>query len=156
MTPPAYTTGMDRRLLLRATPLVALCGCIGGGGGGGGDDDENADSPRVTGRTFDDGGECSDPETATVDLSGSDVRIEGCVTGPNGCAVASLVSAAVEDGTLTVVVGTERDAPDDVACTEALVYRAYAATVTLDGAVGSVRVVHDAPGGRTTVTEASA
>jgi hypothetical protein len=110
----------------------------------------------VAGRTFEDTGECSEPETATVDRSGSDVRVEGCVTGPNGCAIASLASATVEGDTLTVVVGTERDAPPDVACTEALVYRSYAATVTLDGDVGAVRVVHDAPGGRETVAETSA
>jgi hypothetical protein len=110
----------------------------------------------VTDRSLSDTGECSTPETATVDASGSDVDIEGCVTGPNGCAAASLGSAAVEDGTLTVVVTTERDAPPDVACTEALVYRSYTATITLDGDVGTVRVVHETPGGRETVAEASA
>ncbi|WP_157969478.1 hypothetical protein [Haloplanus rubicundus] len=148
---------MNRRTLLRAAPLLALSGCVGTGGGGdngGGDDDD--EPTRVTDRSFEDTGECSNAETATVDESDGEVRIDGCVTGPNGCAVAALDSATVVDGALEVVVTTERDAPPDVACTEALVYRAYAATITLDGAVSSVRVVHDAPGGRETVVDTAA
>jgi len=150
MTPAPLATGMDRRALLRAVPLLVLGGCLGSGGGG------RVDRPRVTGRAFDDTGECSTPETATVGVSVGEVRIDGCVTGPNGCAVASLDSATVADGDLVVVVTTERDAPPDVACTEALVYRSYAATITLDGDVGSVRVVHDTPSGRQTVADTSA
>jgi len=152
---------MDRRSLLRTAPLLALAGCVGRGGGGdsddNGDDDggDGDDQPRVTDRTFDDTGECSDPETATVDASTSSVRVDGCITGPNGCAVASLGSATVDGDELTVVVTTERDAPPDMACTEALVYRSYTATITLDGSVGSVRVVHDAAGGRKTVVDRS-
>jgi len=142
---------MDRRTLCRALPLLALSGCVGTGGGGGG-----GDPPRVTGRSFEDTGECSDAETATVNESDGEVRIDGCVTGPNGCSVAALDSAAVTDGALEVVVTTERDAPPDVACTEALVYRAYAATITIDGAVSSVRVIHDAPGGRETIVDTAA
>jgi hypothetical protein len=152
MLPTAVVTAMHRRTLLWAAPLLALSGCLGGGGGGGGDDDP----PRVTDRSFADTGECSDPESATVETSDGEVRIEGCVTGPNGCAVAALDSVTVVDGDLEVVVTTERDAPPNVACTEALVYRAYTATITLDGAVGSVRVIHDAPGGRRTVADTSA
>jgi len=142
---------MDRRTLCRALPLLALSGCVGTGGGGGG-----GDPPRVTGRSFEDTGECSDAETATVNESDGEVRIDGCVTGPNGCSVAALASASVVDGVLEVVVTTERDAPPDVACTEALVYRAYAATITIDGAVSSVRVIHDAPGGRETIVDTAA
>ncbi|RCU47353.1 hypothetical protein DU504_08605 [Haloplanus salinus] len=153
MLPPALGTVMNRRTMLRTTPLLALSGCVGTGGGGDGGGD---DSPRVTGRSFEDTGECSDAETATADDSDGEVRIEGCVTGPNGCAVAALGSAAVGDGVLEVVVTTERDAPPDVACTEALVYRAYVATITTDGEVSSVRVVHDAPGGRETVVDTAA
>ncbi|AXG05287.1 hypothetical protein DU500_01955 [Haloplanus rubicundus] len=157
MIPPAVVTIMNRRTLLRAAPLLALSGCVGTGGGGdngGGDDDD--EPTRVTDRSFEDTGGCSNAETATVDESDGEVRIDGCVTGPNGCAVAALDSATVVDGALEVVVTTERDAPPDVACTEALVYRAYAATITLDGAVSSVRVVHDAPGGRETVVDTAA
>jgi hypothetical protein len=145
---------MHRRLLIRALPLVVLSGCVGGSGGGGGDDGD--DPPRVTDRSLEDRGECSDPEAATVETSDGEVRVEGCVTGPNGCAVASLGSATVEDADLTVVVTTERDAPDDVACTEALVYRSYVATIALDGDVGSVEVIHETPNGRRTVAETSA
>jgi hypothetical protein len=146
MTPPALVTAMNRRTMLRTTPLLALSGCLGGGGG---DDDP----PTVTDRSFEDTGECSNAETATVDTEGATVSVEGCITGPNGCAVAALDSAAVSDGDLEVVVTTERDAPPDVACTEALVYRAYTATITLDGEA-SVRVIHDTPSGRRTVAEA--
>jgi hypothetical protein len=155
---------MDRRTLCRALPVLALSGCLGsgsgggsGGSGGGGDGSGGDDDPpRVTEQSFEDTGECSNPETATVDASGGEVRIEGCVTGPNGCAVAALDSVTVVDGDLEVVVTTERDAPPDVACTEALVYRAYAATITLDGTAGAVQVVHDTPNGRQTVADTSA
>ena len=146
---------MNRRTLCRALPLLALSGCVGTGGGGGGGGGGGDDPPRVTDRSFEDTGECSDAETATVTESDGEVRIDGCVTGPNGCAVAALASATVVDGVLEVVVTTERDAPPDVACTEALVYRAYTATITIGGAVSSVRVVHDAPGGRETVAEST-
>jgi hypothetical protein len=142
---------MHRRPLLRALPLVALGGCLGGTGGG---DDDGGDPPSVTDRSLTDDGECPDPEAATVETTDGEVRVEGCVTGPNGCAVAALDLATIEDADLTVVVTTERDAPPDVACTEALVYRAYTATTTLDGEPASVRVVHDTPNGRRTVVEA--
>ena len=142
---------MDRRSLLRTAPLLALAGCAGRGGS----DDDGDDHPRVTERTFDDTGECSAPETATVEVSASAVRVEGCITGPNGCAVASLDSTTVDSDELTIVVTTERDAPPDVACTEALVYRSYSATISLDGSVGSVRVVHGAAGARETGVEES-
>ncbi|MFC7172493.1 hypothetical protein ACFQL0_02120 [Haloplanus litoreus] len=135
---------MDRRLLLRALPLLVagLGGCVGGPRGDGGD------SPRVTDTALQDTGRCSEPETASVTTEGATVEVRGCITGPNGCAVASLGSAALDDDGLEVIVTTERDAPPNVACTEALVYRGYEATVTVeDGRPGSVRVVHDAAGG---------
>jgi hypothetical protein len=144
---------MDRRTLLRAVVPVALAGCVGRGGNDG--DGGGGGQPSVTDRTLDDTGECSSPETATVEASSTAVRIDGCVTGPNGCAVASLDSATVDGTELSVVVTTERDAPPDVACTEALVYRSYAATITVDGDVASVRVVHDTPSGRETVVDES-
>ncbi|WP_435067866.1 hypothetical protein [Haloplanus sp. C73] len=139
---------MHRRTLLRTTPLLLLGGCAGGGGGDG-------DDPRVTDRDLTDTGECSegDSETATVDASTTTVRISGCITGPNGCSVASLDSATVEGDELVAVVTTERDAPPDTSCTQALVYRSYAATIALDHRVTSVRVVHDTPSGRVTVTD---
>ncbi|MEF8857216.1 MAG: hypothetical protein V5A16_07345 [Haloplanus sp.] len=153
---------MNRRTLFRAVLPVVLAGCVGRGGGGGDGDggdsddgDDGDDQPRVTDRTFEDTGECSAPETATVNASSPAIRIDGCVTGPNGCAIASLDSATVEGAELSVVVTTERDAPPDMACTEALVYRSYTATVTVDGDVASVRVVHDTPGGRETVVDES-
>ena len=158
MIPPAVVTIMNRRTLLRAAPLLALSGCVGtGGGGGDGNGGSDDDEPtRVTDQSFEDTGECSNAETATVDESDGEIRIDGCVTGPNGCAVAALASATVVDGALEVVVTTERDAPPDVACTEALVYRAYTATITIGGTVSSIRVIHDAPGGRETVADTAA
>ena len=150
MSSPAHPTDMDRRTLLRVAPLVALAGCTGAGGGDGGDG-----SPQITDRAFTDTGECASasPETATVDASSTAVRIGGCITGPNGCAVATLDSATVEGDELVVVVTTTRDAPPDAACTEALVYRSYGATITLDHRVSSVRVIHDTPSGRETVVD---
>ena len=146
---------MNRRTMLRALPplVVGLGGCIGGSSGGGGD----GDPPRVTDATLRDTGRCSasETETASVETGDATVEVRGCITGPNGCAVASLGSATVDGDVLAVVVTTERDAPPNAACTEALVYRGYEATVTVDGGLpASVRVVHDAAGGRKTVVEA--
>jgi hypothetical protein len=141
---------MDRRTLLRAVPAAGVAGCLGAPRNGDG-------SLRVTGRSFRDTGRCERPETASVDRSDGQVRIAGCVTGPNGCAKARLDAATIEDDVLEVVVGTYRDAPPDVACTEALVYREYEATIEFaGGSPATVRVVHDAPGGRRTVAETSA
>ncbi|MFB6101414.1 MAG: hypothetical protein ABEJ73_02495 [Haloplanus sp.] len=140
---------MDRRSLCLTVPLVALGGCVGPPRDG-----DGGEPPHVTDATLRDTGRCSDPETATVDVSESEIRVTGCVTGPNGCAVAALGTATVEEDRLDVVVTTERDAPPDVGCTQALVYRGYVGTVTVDGGrPATVRVVHDAPGARRTVTE---
>jgi hypothetical protein len=138
--------GMDRRTLLGTLPFVALGGCTGA---------PNDDPPlRLDDASLRDTGRCGDPETATVDMSSSRVRVTGCVTGPNGCAVASFGSATVVDDRLEVVVTTRRDAPPDVACTEALVHRGYVATVDLaSGRPATVRVIHDAAGGRQRVAE---
>jgi hypothetical protein len=143
---------MDRRTLLRATPLglVALSGCVGAPEGGGGGPDR---ADGVTDRTLRDTGRCETPETAAVSVSGTRVRVEGCVTGPNGCAVAALGPTTVEADRVTVAVTTRRDAPSDTACTEALVYRGYVARVTVVREPTAVRVVHDPPGGRQTVAE---
>ncbi|WP_338740105.1 hypothetical protein [Haloplanus salilacus] len=138
---------MNRRTLLRTAPLTALCGCVGAPS----DTDDGID--EVSERTLRDTGRCEDPEAATVSVSGTQVRIEGCVTGPNGCSVSSLGSATVEENRLTVVVTTRRDAPPDTACTEALVYRGYVATVETDGEPAGVRVLHETPEGRRTVAE---
>ena len=140
---------MDRRTLLGATALLGVSGCLGGAPGG--------DEPlRVTGQSLKDTGRCEDPETSSVSISESRVRATGCVTGPNGCAKADLGPVTVADGVLEVVVTTYRDAPPSVACTEALVYRGYEATIEVAGGPPeTVRVVHDAPGGRRTVAETS-
>jgi hypothetical protein len=145
---------MNRRTLLRTVPLlgVAASGCLRAPRNGGDDG-----RPRVTDRSLRDTGRCEEPETASVAVSDSDVRVTGCVTGPNGCAKADLGSASVDGSTLEVVVTTVRDAPPDAACTEALVYRGYVATVEVAGGpLETVRVVHDVPGGRQTVVETPA
>jgi hypothetical protein len=72
--------------------------------------------------------------------------------------VARLDAATIEDengaATLTVVVTTETDAPPGTACTQVLTPRGYEATVGIAGDLpGTVRVVHDAAGGREQVAE---
>jgi hypothetical protein len=143
---------MDRRGLLGAFALLGtgLAGCVGAPRADGGGE------PRITDRTLSDTGRCADPESATVEASAERIRIDGCITGPNGCSVARLGSATVDDEgeTVTVVVTTETDAPPGTACTQALVPRGYEATVGLAGAPpATVRVVHDAAGGREQVAE---
>ncbi|MFB6108956.1 MAG: hypothetical protein ABEJ82_09000 [Haloplanus sp.] len=146
---------MNRRAFLGAGVALAagLGGCVASDGGEGGET-----PTRVTDRSFRDVGACDAPETATVgfDAAASRVRIEGCVTGPNGCSVARLDSATLGDGALSVVVTTGTTAGTETACTQALVSRGYEATVTVDrGVPSSVRVVHDVPGGRETVANES-
>ena len=135
---------MDRRGLLGTLALLAAGGCA----------DTPADDPiRLDDASIRDTGRCGDPEAATVDASPARIRVAGCVTGPNGCAVASFGSARVENERLTVVVTTRRAAPPSTACTEALVYRGYVATVSASREPTAVRVVHETPGGRRTVEE---
>jgi len=144
MSAPVEGTDMDRRTLLGTLSLLAVSGCAASPG------ESSPDDPlRLTDASVRDTGRCDDPETASVDASASRVRVTGCVTGPNGCSVARLGSATVDGDRLTVVVTTQRDAPPDTACTEALVPRGYVARIGVaSGRPGSVRVVHDAAGGR--------
>ncbi|WP_248895650.1 hypothetical protein [Haloplanus halobius] len=143
---------MKRRSLLRTLPVLAtgLGGCLAPRGDGG------SDPPRrVTERALRDTGRCSEPESATVDTTASRIRVTGCITGPNGCAVARLESATLDEETMTVTVTTGSDEPPGTACTQALVYRGYVATIRVaGGAPSAVRVVHDVPGGRRTVVTA--
>jgi hypothetical protein len=147
---------MNRRRLLGVVGSLAVGGgCLrapGGVGGGDGDGNGTGDPPRIVDRSLRDTGRCETPESASVAVDPDHVRVEGCVTGPNGCAVASLGSATLDGGTLSVVVTTESNRPPDTACTEALVYRGYVATVRLSGGEpDGVEVIHDAPGERRTV-----
>jgi len=149
MAAPVEVDAMDRRTLLGTVSLLAVGGCAEPSA-----EPSPDDSLRLSDASIRDTGRCDDPETASVDASSSRVRVTGCVTGPNGCAVASFGSATVDGDRLTVVVTTRRDAPPDVACTEALVPRGYVATVELaSGRPGSVRIVHDAAGGRERVAD---
>jgi hypothetical protein len=150
MSSPVDTGGMNRRSLFRAAPLLALSGCVGPPGNG---DDGPDGAGEVTDRTLRDTGRCEDPEAASVSVPGTRVRVEGCVTGPNGCSVADLGSATVEGDRLSVVVTTRREAPPDTACTEALVYRGYVAAVTTGREPAAVTVIHETPEGRRTVAE---
>jgi aerobic-type carbon monoxide dehydrogenase small subunit (CoxS/CutS family) len=121
-----------RRALLAAVPSLAvpLSGCSAGPPTAGVDDT----GFRTT-------GDCRANDAATVAVDGSDVAVEGCVVGANGCADARLAAATLDGAALTVVV--ESFVPDDAeACTQALVGRAYRATVGLDAPPESVRVVH--------------
>ena len=149
MATPGDVSGMDRRTLLGTLSLLAVGGCAEPPA------EPSPDEPlRLSDASIRDTGRCDDPETASVDVSASQVRVTGCVTGPNGCSIASFGSATVAGTRLVVVVTTRRDAPPDAACTEALVPRGYVATVNLSsGRPRSVRVIHDAAGGRERVAD---
>lgn len=99
---------------------------------------------RVIGRD-----EPANPEIE-VTCAGRRVGIDGVIVGSDACATAALQDVRFEDGTLTVVVEERRAAgTEDDLCPLVLVGIDYVATVVLDEAPETVRVVHDSPAGAT-------
>lgn len=146
-----------RRTFVAATVGVAagLAGCTAGDGGGTGTatstptptSTETTVTPRLTGRTFETTGSCSDPETATVAFGDATVTVTGCITGNNGCHEAVLHGVDYDAGgdTLRVDVATEDTSDPDTACTQALVQRGYECRLEFaDGLPGVVEVYHKA------------
>jgi hypothetical protein len=148
-----------RTFLAAAVGAVAgLAGCTGGGSGAGEttadrptrttattEATETTVTPRLTSRTFDRTGQCSDPRTASVAFDGDTVTVAGCVTGNNGCheAVLRRVVYDAERDVLRVAVDTEDTSDPGTMCTQALVHRAYEARLRFaEGLPGTVEVFH--------------
>jgi hypothetical protein len=131
---------MNRRALLAgvSTLAVSLAGCTSSAPVAS-DGVRSAELRRT--------GDCpADEAHASVVVDDTTVAVDGCITGPNGCAEARLDDATLDDSALRVVV--ESYVPDDAeACTQALVGRAYRATFELSDPPESVRVVHRGVGG---------
>jgi hypothetical protein len=71
------------------------------------------------------------------------VTVTGTIWGNDACHTAVLSDARLDGGTLTVVVGSERDADPETACADCIVSIGYEATVTFpDGLPAEVAVVH--------------
>lgn len=117
-------------------------------------------TPAIVDRTFRRTGDCRSDEAGTASVSfGADaVTVEGCITGNDGCQQAVLKRARYDpsDDTLTVVVTTNAADETPEACTQALVYRSYEATVSFEGGLpAEVSVVHDSIGDPREVAHAS-
>jgi len=111
-----------------------------------GDDADAIDSDRVDGASFTHTGECSDPETASVDFLDSDAEtvISGCIEGRNGCAVPILAGGSEADGTLRVEIGEVDVSDDDMMCTQQIVQLGYELRLRFDdGFPDSIEVFHD-------------
>ncbi|MFC7132630.1 MULTISPECIES: hypothetical protein [Salinibaculum] len=151
---------MDRRRFLQQTGALgalAVAGCTSAGDDGGGDDGGAGDSPTptptatptplvVTDQSIEtvQSGCGSGAETVSVDTDDGDgvVVIEGRLTTPNPCHVATLKSVAydADSDTLRVDVGAESTGDVCIECVGAVEYRA---TVAFDGGTPStVTVTH--------------
>lgn len=85
------------------------------------------------------------------------VVVTGTVVGNNGCYRARLGGVTYDSGsdTCRVVVEAYNASPDAV-CTQCITTISYEATVGFEGGLpGTVEVVHDDRGGRSTVATAS-
>ena len=110
------------------------------------DPTDRIDSDRVAGATFSHTGNCSDPETASVEFLDSEVEalISGCIEGRNGCAVPVLVDGSEEDGTLRVEIGEVDFSDDDTLCTQEITRLSYELRLRFDPeAPETIDVFHD-------------
>ena len=143
---------MDRRTVLSGagTILAALAGCTSSSGGGAPTDSATPAPLAVTDQSLEPRETCDEPGAASISVDGSDVVVEGCIVGKDGCQRPVLESATYDDqrDELTVRVSTE--APSDAeACTQALVDLPYRVTVTFaNGLPGTTTVVHDGVNGQ--------
>lgn len=133
----------------------------GSDGDDGTDDNRDADAPGVAGAEFERTGDCSDPDSTTVEFESSAAVVEGCIEGPNGCHEAILRELRRDDDRLGVVVtteeeseGSEDDGDEMTACTEAIVQRGYRVEIRFDDEPAAVEVIHDGMDGEETVATA--
>jgi len=109
-------------------------------------DADTIDSDRVAGASFTHTGECSDPETATVEFldSGVEVLITGCIQARNGCSVPILLGGSEDTGTLRVEIGEADFSDPDTVCTEAIVDQGYELRLRFDPELPqTIEVFHD-------------
>lgn len=160
---------MNRRAFVTTVGgTFALAGCTGSGAGdspgsssgtAGGDTptDDGSASPTITARDFTRTGDCSDAGTAAITFGDSGVRVEGCISGNNGCKEASLAAATCDapEYVLEIVVETVDRSTTATACTEVIVHRGYAAEIGFEGDLPkSVVAVHENFEDRTEVASA--
>ncbi len=115
--------------------------------------DEETEDPQeileghgVAEASFSRTGDCSDPETASIEFldSETEVLIEGCIQGRNGCSVPVLLESTDENGTLRIEISEEDFSDDDMVCTEAIVERGYELRVRFESEFAeSIEVFHD-------------
>lgn len=95
----------------------------------------------------------TDEASVAFDANGGTVTVTGTTWGNDTCHTAVLSDVRLDDGTLTVVVGSESDAATDTACGQCITEIDYEATVELDSALPrEVAVVHRHGGEDTRVT----
>ena len=104
------------------------------------------DSDRVAGATFTHTGDCSDPETATIEFLDSEVEaiVTGCIEGRNGCAIPVLVDGYDDNGTLRVEIGEADLSDDETMCTQHIVQLGYELRLRFDPEMpDTIEVFHD-------------
>lgn len=136
--------------ILGGAGLTILAGCLQDGAASGGDGHSSAVDVakfEVTGTGPNQDGQRADVSTT------DDIRIEGTITGNNGCYVAELADTSYDGSVLEVTVEAVED-DDGQMCTQALTDIDYEATFTVEGAPPTRIVVkHDSMGEIQTVTE---
>lgn len=93
-----------------------------------------------------------------MSFDAASVVVSGTVVGNNGCYLARLGAVTYDPGhdTCRVVVEAYDASEPAQLCTECITTVEYEATVAFEGGLpGTVEVVHDDVGGRSTVTTAS-
>jgi len=116
------------------------------------------DSDRVAGTSFTHTGECSDPETASVEFleSGVEALVTGCIEGRNGCAVPVLLDGSEDNGTLRIEIGEVDFSDDEMACTQQIVQLGYELRLRFEsGFPDAIEVFHDGAGESGVVETAS-
>jgi len=100
----------------------------------------------------------TETDSATVNVEGTDIVVDGTVWGSNGCQTAELapVNYNSEAGELTVSVRTVEDSEAGDVCTTGIVEIDYTATVECEnGTPETVVVTHDRGDGPETVLTTS-
>ena len=107
---------------------------------------DRIDSDRVLDATFSHTGDCSEPETASVEFLDSEVEaiVTGCIEGRNGCAVPVLVGGHEDNGTLRIEIGEVDFSDDDTMCTHQIVQLGYELRLRFEDELpGTIELFHD-------------
>lgn len=142
-----------RALLARSATLgaVGLAGCVSSGDPGS-DTPDDTETPTPEPPEIDTtaietrGTDCGTGDHGSVDALDADagnhrLTIRGTVGASNPCYLAELTATELDDGTLSVTVGTRRDETVDV-CADCVGVVEYEAAVTLTAGLAAEVVVH--------------